>query len=119
MNDSQYVMPLDDDDAFTVLTATQRLQEVADALKPHFIVFRVDHGEGIGVLPRVMGVVPPISGIGGTVCVRADVWNAFNKYWDTTYSGDYSFLRQLFGSCTPAWLDETLVKCIRVSKGAS
>lgn len=113
-------MPLDDDDAFATSTAVARLEQVAlSVVRPAFIIFKVDHGPGIGVLPKKFGVLPEQDGIGGTVCVRADVWHRTKYAWDSSYGGDYSFVRALFSLYQPAWIDEVLVKCLRVSRGQS
>jgi hypothetical protein len=116
----QYVMVLDDDDKLTDDRAIEWLKE-ATAERPDLVIFRVDHGDKLGVLPDdlIWGRRPLKGHIGSCSFIsRRDVWEKHIHRFGVDECGDYAYLRSVwFDQPDVVWLDKILASVQRISKG--
>ena len=115
-----YVLMLDDDDAFADDEAIAILKDAAQD-RPELIVFRGDHCEE-GILPTDevwKKRRPKLGQISGQDFVtRADVWKKHIGSFAQPIQGDYAFLAAMWPELSEiTWIDRVLVKQQRISRG--
>lgn len=119
----EYVLILDDDDMFSTDQAIARLAEVAEWDEPGMVIFRCDHGSGLGVLPFPEifenKTKPKPSGIGTcSYIMRRDIFEATIENFARRLGGDYLFFMAAYGACEHVvYLKEQLTKVQRISNG--
>lgn len=120
----EYVLMLDDDDKFSDSLAIRKLKNaVNSSSNPGMVIFKCDHGAGLGVLPFPkifeLEMMPQPSGIGTcSYITRTDVFKATIDKFGKRLGGDYLFFKAAYGMCENIiFLDEQLTEVQRISNG--
>jgi hypothetical protein len=121
---AEYVWVLDDDD---LCIHPDLVADLRDLIRLHgrpaAFVVRMDHGEGLGVLPRDWdwGQPPKEAGIGSSgLIVRRDVWLRHRHGWATgRYAADFDFIASVWETWQRSivWHDVIAGRCQRISHG--
>lgn len=119
----QYIWILDDDDICIEPGLVGRLRELMRK-RPDVVMVRMDHGDGLGVLPgeAQWGQAPVQGGIGCSgFMVRREVWLAERDVLvPGEYASDYRFIARVFGGgYVVEWLDVVASRVQRISHGAA
>lgn len=133
----QYIWILDDDDVCIFPDLLRELRKAA-ARRADVVVVRMDHGDGLGVLPddAHWKTAPELGKIGCSACiVRREVWlEARSAFVPGSYTSDFEFARFLLDAKAQRrnegqlqekqgylveWLDEVASRVQRRSMGAA
>lgn len=93
-----YVWVLDDDDVCILPTLVDDLEEITSTFRPGVVVVQMDHGAGLGILPRREKFNTELSegeiGCSGFI-TRRDVWMEHRHAWSERYAGDFDFFHSI------------------------
>jgi hypothetical protein len=107
----EYVLVLDDDDFLTAPDVLEKLHAALSAARPCFAVVKVQHDQ-IGEMPLVWGdgEIPQEGQITvSNVIVEHVQWYLHRDKFGVRYAGDFDFVKSLFDSHMPQWIDVTVV----------